>query len=134
MASSGYYRPPQRSEMAVFIRAKELSKKVFIVTQDAPKKFRFSLVSKLQDLSLAVVGHLYRANEIFIDTAVLNSKKSFRAYGISHFKRLGENTMYYSDEEKVKLVELISASRLPVKKAAKTQVINVTEYRVISCA
>ena len=27
--------------------------------------------------------------------------------------------MYYSDEEKVKLVELISASRLPVKKAAK---------------
>ncbi|MDY6827417.1 MAG: transposase [Bacillota bacterium] len=27
--------------------------------------------------------------------------------------------MYYSDEEKVKLVELISASRLLVKKAAK---------------
>ena len=27
--------------------------------------------------------------------------------------------MYYSDEEKVKLVELISTSRLPIKKAAK---------------
>ncbi len=75
MARSGYYRPPQQSELAVFTRAKELSKTVLIVTQDAPKKFRFSLVSRLQDLSLAVVGHLYRANEIFIDPAVLNSKK-----------------------------------------------------------
>ncbi len=75
MARSGYYRPPHQSELAVFTRAKELSKTVFMVTQDAPKKFRFSLVARLQDLSLAVVGHLYRANEIFIDPAVFNSKK-----------------------------------------------------------
>ncbi len=36
MARSGYYRPPQQSELAVFTRAKELSKAVFTVTQDAP--------------------------------------------------------------------------------------------------
>lgn len=36
MACSGYYRPPQQSELAVFTRAKELSKAVFVVTQDAP--------------------------------------------------------------------------------------------------
>ena len=75
MARSGYYWPPQQSELAVFTRAKELSKTVFVVTQDAPKKFRFSLVSRLQDLSMEVVGHLYRANEIFIDPAALNSKQ-----------------------------------------------------------
>jgi len=76
MARSGYYRPPQQSELAVFTRAKELSKAVFLVTQDAPKKFRFSLVSRLQDLSLEVVGRLYRANEIFIDPAALSGKPS----------------------------------------------------------
>ena len=78
MARSGYYQPPQQSEMAVFTRAKELSKAVFVVTQDAPKKFRFSLVSRLQDISLAVVGHLYRANEIFIDPTLFKKDNSVK--------------------------------------------------------
>ncbi len=36
--------------------------------------------------------------------------------------------MYYSDEEKAKLVELISASRLPIKKAAKEYGISDASY------
>ena len=54
------------SEMAVFTRAKQLSSYLFQVTQNAPKKFRFSLVGKLQTLALAIVSHMYRANETFV--------------------------------------------------------------------
>ncbi len=56
MARSGYYRPLRQSELAVFTRTKGFSKTVFAVTQDAPKKFHFSLVSRLQDLCLEVVA------------------------------------------------------------------------------
>ncbi len=45
-------RSKSKSDLAVFTRAKELAKSIFMATQDAPKKFRFSLVGRLQDLCL----------------------------------------------------------------------------------
>lgn len=54
------------SEMVVITKAKLLSSYLFQVTQNAPKKFRFSLVSKLQALSLDIISALYRANETFV--------------------------------------------------------------------
>ncbi|MBQ6133855.1 MAG: hypothetical protein IJI65_06870 [Lachnospiraceae bacterium] len=36
------------------------------VTQKSPKRFRFSLVAKLQSLSTEAVEYMYRANDLFV--------------------------------------------------------------------
>lgn len=54
------------SELTVITRAKELCEYILIVTDKSPKKFRFTLVSRLQNYSLSVIEHLYRANNVFV--------------------------------------------------------------------
>ncbi len=57
---------PVDGEMAVMTKAKQLSTYLFQVTQNAPKKFRFSLVGKMQALSLDVISLIYKANETYV--------------------------------------------------------------------
>lgn len=54
------------SELVVITRAKRLCSYVFTVTEKSPKRFRFSLVSRMQNLALDVVEQLFRANETFV--------------------------------------------------------------------
>ncbi len=54
------------SEMAVITRAKALCSYIMTVTQKSPKQFRFTFVSRLQNLSLEVIEKLYRANDTFV--------------------------------------------------------------------
>ena len=49
-------------DMAVFTQAKKLSEYIFIITEKSPKKLRWSIVSRLQDSSIALIENLYRAN------------------------------------------------------------------------
>lgn len=53
------------SELTVITRAKELCRYILVVTDKSPKKFRFTLVSRLQNYSLSVIENLYRANDIY---------------------------------------------------------------------
>ena len=53
---------PRDKEMAVFTHAKKLSEYVFVITERSPKKFRWSIVSRLQNTSIDVIENLYRAN------------------------------------------------------------------------
>ena len=39
---------------------------VITTTEKSPKRFRFTLVSRMQNLALEVLGQIYRANEIFV--------------------------------------------------------------------
>lgn len=55
----------QTSELKVITQAQELLSYVFVITQKSPKKFRFSIVGRMQDLALEVLEKLFRANEIF---------------------------------------------------------------------
>lgn len=50
------------SELVVIVRAKELCGYVLTVTDKSPKKFRFTLVSRLQNYALDAVESLYKAN------------------------------------------------------------------------
>lgn len=54
------------SELTVVTRAKELCQYILTITDKSPKKFRFTLVSRLQNYSLSVIEHLYRANNVFV--------------------------------------------------------------------
>ena len=53
---------PRDREMAVFTAAKKLSEYIFVITEKSPKKFRWSIISRLQNASIDVIENLYRAN------------------------------------------------------------------------
>lgn len=53
------------TELKVILKAKELAKHTLIITSNAnryPKKFRFSLVDKMQNKSLEIYEKLHEAN------------------------------------------------------------------------
>ena len=54
------------NELAVITKTKDLCSYVMTVTQKSPKHFRFSFVSRMQNLSLSIIENLYRANDIFL--------------------------------------------------------------------
>ena len=56
----------QQSELTVITKAKDLCSYVITVTQKSPKHFRYTFVSRLQNLALGVIENLYRANDTFV--------------------------------------------------------------------
>lgn len=56
------FDPPRDKEMAVFTHAKKLSEYIFVITEKSPKKYRWSIISRLQNASVELVENLYRAN------------------------------------------------------------------------
>lgn len=55
-----------KSELSVITKAKELCSYVMTVTDKSPKRFRFTLVSRMQNYALDVIENLYYANEVFV--------------------------------------------------------------------
>ena len=56
----------KKSELLVVTKSKELCSYIIKVTQKSPKQFRFTFVSRLQNLALDVIENIYLANEIFV--------------------------------------------------------------------
>jgi hypothetical protein len=56
----------EQSELAVVIKAKELCQYVVTITENSPKRFRFTFVSRMQNLALDVIESLFRANDVFV--------------------------------------------------------------------
>ena len=56
------FDPPRDREMAVFTCAKKLSEYIFVISEKSPKKFRWSIITRLQNASVDVIENLYRAN------------------------------------------------------------------------
>jgi len=54
------------SELMVITKAKDLVKYVLVISENAPKKYRFTLVSKMQNNALDVLESLILANEILL--------------------------------------------------------------------
>jgi hypothetical protein len=54
----------KKGELNVVIKAKEICEYVFASTQKSPVKFRWSLVKRLQSLSLKALSALYSANDL----------------------------------------------------------------------
>ncbi len=48
----------------MIVKAKELCKYDFTVTQKSPKQYMFTFTGKLQNLSISIIENLYRANEM----------------------------------------------------------------------
>ncbi len=56
----------KESELSVIVKAKDLGSYLFTVMEKSPKKFRFTFVSRIQNLSLDIVENLYRANFVYV--------------------------------------------------------------------
>ncbi len=54
----------KKSDLFVMTKAKDLAKYIITVTEKSPKKFRFTLVVRLQNMILDVLENLYLANTL----------------------------------------------------------------------
>ncbi len=52
--------------MSVIVKAKDLCSYILTVTDKSPKRFRFTLTTKLQTYALNIIENLYRANGVFL--------------------------------------------------------------------
>lgn len=69
-----------KSGLVVITKAKDLGSYIFIVTDKSPKKFRFTLVSRMQNLILDVIEELYRANTVYVQNGADKKHREQRIY------------------------------------------------------
>lgn len=80
-----------QNDLAVIVRAKDLCGYVLQVTDKSPKRFRFTLVSRLQNYALDVVERLFCANEVFVaegDTEAANERLRLQRSAMTSLKLL----------------------------------------------
>ena len=81
-----------KSELSVITKAKDLCSYIMTVTDKSPKRFRFTLVSRLQNYALDIIEHLIMANEIFVsagDSRSAADRLSHQRKAMSTLKLLG---------------------------------------------
>ena len=79
------------SELAVITKAKDLCSYVFVATASSPKSFRFSFVSRMQNLALDVVECTMRANDVYVargDAAAHARRRELQGRALSSVKLL----------------------------------------------
>ena len=69
-----------QSELTVITKAKDLCSYIMTVTQKSPKQFRFTFVSRLQNLALSAIENLFRANDVFVSKTDMPSQKERISY------------------------------------------------------
>ena len=65
ISRKSYVAPPlsdANKEMAIITHAKKLSMYVFTITEKSPKKYRWSVIGRLQNATIDLIENLYRAN------------------------------------------------------------------------
>ena len=70
----------KQSDLTVITKAKDLSSYVMTVTEKSPKQFRFTFVSRLQNLALSAIENLFRANDVFVSKTDMPSQKERISY------------------------------------------------------
>lgn len=81
-----------QSELAVITKAKDLCSYIMTITDKSPKRFRFTLVAKLQNYALNTIETLYRANEVFVkkgDREKAEQRMEFQHQALTEIKLLG---------------------------------------------
>ena len=80
-----------KSELSVITKAKDLCSYIMTVTDKSPKRFRFTMVSRLQNYALDVIENLIMANETFVSAGDARSaieRLSYQRKAMSRLKLL----------------------------------------------
>ena len=86
----------KQSELQVITKAKDLCSYVMTITQKSPKHFRYTFVSRLQNLTLSVIENLYRANDTYVkrgDLAGIEKRLELQRTAMTDLKVLGYFSM-----------------------------------------
>ncbi len=67
--------PTSKSDLYVITLAKKLADYVLQATEKAPKRFRYSYLSKIENVSLEIVMLLYEANDTRLGNAMRRKKQ-----------------------------------------------------------
>ena len=94
--------------MIVIKKSKSLSKLIFEITDLSPKKFRFTIVSRMQNLSLDVVSLIYKANDTIVKPRIINDMDKSIDYLKNKFKKQVESLDVY-DRNKLFALQLSRA-------------------------
>lgn len=81
-----------QSELTVITKAKDLCSYIMTITQKSPKQYRFTFVSRLQNLALSAIENLFRTNEVFVSKSNIQSQKerlSYQRSAMTDLKLLG---------------------------------------------
>ena len=81
----------KQSELTVITKAKDLCSYIMTVTQKSPKHFRYTFVSRLQNLSLSIIENLYRANDVFVlkgDNILMRQRLEYQRKAMTDIKIL----------------------------------------------
>lgn len=85
--------PIQHSELTVITKAKDLCRYILTVTEKSPKRFRFTLTGRMQNLALDVIEHAYRANDVYMAgpsrEAACNRRLDLQHSALTSVKLLG---------------------------------------------
>ena len=92
----------KESELSVIVKAKDLASYMFAITEKSKKKFRFTLISRLQNLSLHIVESLYRANMVYVqdgkDITHLTKRKQYQKDAYVDLKLLGYMALFAREQ------------------------------------
>ncbi len=80
-----------RNELTIITKTKNLCSYVLTVTDKSPKKFRFTLVAKLQNNALDALESLFLANEIYVgekDKSQIAKRQDHQRKAMTHLKLL----------------------------------------------
>ena len=80
-----------KNELTVVTRAKDLCSYIMTVTQKCPKNFRYTYVSRLQNLAMDVIENIFRANDTFVskgDARTYNIRLEFQHKALTDLKLL----------------------------------------------
>ena len=92
----------RQSELTVIMKAKDLCSYIMTVTQKSPKHFRYTFVSRLQNLSLDIISNLFKANDIFVSRQDVLSQKErvrYQREAMTDLKILGYIAMLASEQK-----------------------------------
>jgi len=80
-----------QKELIVITKAKDLCSYILTVTEKSPKRFRFTLTTRLQNLSLDIIERLFRANDVFVQNKgdEFNKRLNLQHEAITATKLLG---------------------------------------------
>ena len=81
----------RQAELSVITKAKDLCSYILTVTEKSPKRFRFTLTSRIQNHALNIIENLYRANEVFLtkgDLSALDKRLEYQRQAMTECKLL----------------------------------------------
>ena len=105
----------KQSELTVITKAKDLCSYVMTITQKSPKHFRYTFVTRMQNLALDIIENLFLANDTFVakgDLAAMNDRKRYQAKAMTSLRLLGYFSLLASEQQCILLKQYEQIARL----------------------